>query len=386
MHNLVDELPWIPVLAKGGGTRLLTLDQTIAAAHEIEAVACDNPVETAAVWRLLCAAALRSGAADGTGRGLDTTAMRDYLRRHRHRFDLADTPAPFMQPAGCDGIPVQSASAIVPERIAGRDPVWFAPRDPGTHEAAETLPPGRAARALLATHAAGPGGLQRGPAPKGAEPATGERAPALSGPAGPASRNAVLIACTGDLADSIAAGTCAVATHSGDLPAWERPPTGPGRVRRTPTGTVDYLTWQPKRVHLTWNGAGHCDGAAVWAGDDIGKVDPFDYDPHIAIRFKTVDGKAVTEPLGSHNADPVTMADLLEADPRPEAGVRIDTARARGALAAWAEVTGQRTVTVAVYRRLLDIAAYRADWTTWLHLTTPPTTGARDDATQPVLF
>jgi CRISPR type I-E-associated protein CasA/Cse1 len=361
MHNLVNEVAWVPVTDMTGAPAELTLAQVVERSNELSFLAGQNPVEMAATMRLLCAAAIASGAA--TGADLDIDRLGSYLGEWSHRFDMADSAEPFMQ-THAPGLEPGPVAALNPARTAGGDHTWFdwrATPDIAPIDAAS------AARQLVAMQAAGTGGLQRGPKPS--------TVPSLSGPKGTLARNVAVFVVGPTLAASIAANCAGVEHPEADRPYWERPHQGLRGGKRHPDGSCDWLTWQPKRIMLTVDGAGRYDGCAIWPGDTPPKAvadDPRQIDPHVVTRVLT---KTTTGPAGSNFASPTRLQRLLETGADD-----VDGLRAHGALDSWARSHPGAPVKAWAALRCTNQASYTGDRGFWLDLTNPNVTDPQNNA------
>lgn len=106
--NLINE-PWIPCHMVTGERQTLGLREVLYRSHDIEGLDLQNPLEEAALYRLLLALVHRI--VDGpknagewkalyTAEALDWAKVTTYLEKWQHRFDLFSTAAPFFQTAG----------------------------------------------------------------------------------------------------------------------------------------------------------------------------------------------------------------------------------------------------------------------------------------------
>jgi CRISPR-associated protein Cse1 (CRISPR_cse1) len=274
MHNLLDETPWITGSTLDGSQFELPLAQVFTRAHELALITTENPMQTAAILRLMCAAAIAADAV--SGQTLDTGKIVDRLHLYRDRFELSGSPDAFMQtPIDCDepcGI-----AALDPTRASGGDHTLW---DHRTEDDPLPITPAAAARQLVALQAAGAGGLQKGPFPPGSP--TRER----SGPKGTITLLATWFAIGTTLAETIAI-NCAGVTKGepGDAPCWERPTPDSVKRPRNPTGPCDWLTWLPRRIRLYPDGAGGYDRCVIRPGfvhDDDLNILETGYDPHLA--------------------------------------------------------------------------------------------------------
>lgn len=294
--NLVDE-PWVPVRLLDGSTCELGLGDTLVRAHELAGLDIEFPTQEPALLRLLLAVCYRAlnGPVDDAAwdalwraEALPEAAFTSYLGRWRTRFDLFSPDAPFFQapglePAGKGGI--KPANKLIAHAPTGHNVPLFTPVTDAT---AQPLRPAEAARWMIERHAWGTAADKTGaagnPRVKG-----GNDTPPLGylgwigfvAPIGRTLRETLLL----NLVPRSRTGL--VATGPDDLPAWERPPSGPERVERPPSGVCDLFTWQGRRIRLfpeRYDGEILVPRVLVCAGDDVQRDAVRTVDPHTGWR------------------------------------------------------------------------------------------------------
>ncbi|WP_254897583.1 type I-E CRISPR-associated protein Cse1/CasA [Kitasatospora sp. NA04385] len=275
---------WIPVLLAGGRESELSLREVFEQAQRIRRLACELPTQEFALTRLLLAIA--HDALDGPG---DTEEWADlwedpqalhpvlpYLEEYRDRFDLLHPRTPFFQCAqlrtGKDEVfPLNRIVADVPNGNP-----FFTARFPGV----ERITFAEAARWVVHAQAYDTSGIKTGvegdPRAK-----AGKAYP--QGPAWAGNLGAVLAEGT-DLRETLLLNLIAAdhwSTVHGDLPAWRRPPAGPGAaddLALRPTGPRDLYTWQSRRIRLHADHDG-VHGVVLTYGDPLVPRNKFGTEP-----------------------------------------------------------------------------------------------------------
>ncbi|MFG2856679.1 type I-E CRISPR-associated protein Cse1/CasA [Streptomyces mirabilis] len=265
--------PWIGVLRRDGSQDVLSLSQIFAQAGDLRCITGDLATQEFALMRLLLAVA--HDAFDGPREIEDWTDLWDdpecfapvgsYLDAHRERFDLLHDTQPFLQSAGLHSAKdeVFSLNRIVADVPAG-DP-FFSSRMPDV----ERLTFAEAARWVVHVHAWDTSGIKTGMV--GDDRVKGGKVyPLGTGWAG--GLGGVFV--EGDslretlLLNLAAADTGHLDFSEDDLPAWRRPPCGPGSAGRTAAGLRDLYTWQSRRLLLHHDSDG-VHGVVLGYGDPL---------------------------------------------------------------------------------------------------------------------
>lgn len=174
MFNLLDE-PWIPALSRTGKPCTLGLLDLLDQAHTLRCIDLD-PLSETAVLRLIVAFATRAyntPDTDAWGEMMsadqfDMAPVRAYAERVHDRFELLDSPAPFMQSVAETVAVIEpwEATRLLPWRRTNAS-TTFSVETPGS------LPFDEAAIALLVHHAFDTVGIkQRDYAPGATKPTT----------------------------------------------------------------------------------------------------------------------------------------------------------------------------------------------------------------------
>jgi CRISPR system Cascade subunit CasA len=251
--NLINE-PWIPCRNRASNSlapELLSLTDTFAQAKELSEIVGDSPPVTIGLHRLLLAILHRSlGTLDvedwrqaWDAKAWDNERITRYLHEHAERFDLFDTEHPFYQ----------STATVQPQE--GKDTVakLFYQMDSNPtlfdHSMVATPPalsPARVARLLISFQSFDVSGTRK--TDKGKITVT----------ASPLVQSAVGLVRGASLFetlmlnlywDDIEFFTDFSDPSKKDKPAWERDEaTHP--ATRQPTGYLDLLTWQSRRIRL----------------------------------------------------------------------------------------------------------------------------------------
>ena len=328
--DLITE-PWLPVRMRDGRTREVGLHDAFALAHDIAGFDVEFPTQEPALLRLLlaiCYRALEGPENRDEWEGLwasptlPVERFSRYFARWRERFDLFHPAAPFfgsphLEPAGKDGI--RPASWLVAHAPADNSIPVFTPI---TRAMALTLHPSEAARWLVERHAWGTTADRTG-AKDNPQVKNGRDTPRIGhlgwigfvAPLGRTLKETLLLNlvpwCT----------TTLVTSGPDDLPAWERPPTGPTREMRPPDGTCDLFTWQGRRIRLypeDRDGELVVARVLICAGDDVLQEAIRNADPHTGWRLRKQPGGTIQYmPIKVHVGQQVWrgLASLLALEP-----------------------------------------------------------------------
>lgn len=295
--NLVDEA-WIRVRYLLGEIKELSLLDVFRNASRIATLVNDLPTQDFSILRVLLAILRRSVMQGLNGdedpvevweglwyaEDLPILQIESYLATWRHRFDLFDETAPFMQVAGMHTSKNETSAIrkIVIDLPDGEQ--FFAMR---FGSGAESLTYAEAARWLIHTHAFDTAGIKSGvvgdPAGK-----SGRNYPKGKGWAGrlggvyiqgESLRETLLLNLV--LWDSRANED--TLPPSDDFPVWEQPPKTPGNDDREPHGHADILTWQSRRV-LLFTENGRVSRVILTNGDQLESSNRQDLEPMTAWR------------------------------------------------------------------------------------------------------
>ncbi|NDO79043.1 type I-E CRISPR-associated protein Cse1/CasA [Kocuria indica] len=298
--------PWLRMRHAEGHVEEVGLLEFYDRAEQFTDLAGESDTQNQAVFRLLLAIfirALRHHALFGQEDRLADTWQKvqaaddlgalvgEYLKAWEDRFDLFDTSAPFFQAAGLHTQKEEhsDASVLVPDTGPG----LFST---STSAATKTLPAAAAARWLVYTQAYDVSGIKSGavgdPRVKG-----GKGYPIGTGWAGAIGAVQVMGPTLQDtlvLNLPVRALLAPPEEIDADLPPWEREPAdaSPRSVDEvTPTGVVDVLTWQQRRVRLFPDQEGNTVvGALICNGDKIRRANNF-MDPTTGYRYSRAQSK-----------------------------------------------------------------------------------------------
>ncbi|MEV8442118.1 type I-E CRISPR-associated protein Cse1/CasA [Actinosynnema sp. NPDC051121] len=300
--DLIDQ-PWLLARTLDGELVELSLIDVFRRAHALSGLVGDVPTQAFALTRLLLA--VLHGAVEGPrdvphwaelwdAEELPADDVRDYLERHRARFDLFGSQAPFFQVAGLRTAKgeVSELNKLIADMPNGHP--FFTSRLGGD----VSLSFAEAARWVVHCHAFDPSGIKSG-ALGDARVKSGKGYPIGTGwsgylggvlPEGPSLRHTLLL--------NLIAGDSESFTRSlvADPPIWEREPLGPAEDVLTgrPSGPVDLYTWQSRRVRLVAR-ADRVTGVLICNGDRITPQNKHDFEPHTGWRRSKAQEKKLRE-------------------------------------------------------------------------------------------
>ena len=268
------ERPWIPCLTRQGTAVPLSLRETLARAHELLNITHESPLVGVSVMRLLLAVLHRvygprnaaSWAILWRSPSFDMAALDGYFDQWRGRFDLFDAERPFYQDASCRKEQAAPVSKLMHETASGSNATLFdhsVDMSPNPVEAAE------AGLQLIAHQVFALSGTGT-PDSEVAGSKFAGRSPTAKGVIcqvrGDDLRQTLLLNLRRyDPAQEVPFG------GSEDSPAWERVESAQVR-ERIPSGWLDLLTWQSRRILLFPEGdtlAPKVRNAAVMKGEAV---------------------------------------------------------------------------------------------------------------------
>ncbi|NIA26085.1 MAG: type I-E CRISPR-associated protein Cse1/CasA [Gammaproteobacteria bacterium] len=285
-YNLIDEA-WIPVTIAARQEKV-GLAEAFQRADEIVAVGGDSPPVKVALHRLLFSVFMAAVGRDGArwverwqAHTVPANEILAYLERHRNRFDLLDTKAPFYQAPGLATLAVEhpekvkDVGILVPSVASERNKKTLFNHTTPDRPVQLTLD--ASARWLVTLQAYDLPGLKTGIG-LGAQARASAKVSPLCGaihvtPVGRTFAETLLLNCV-EVRD----------WESGnDRPAWERPPVGIEPKERAPEGTLDWLTWQSRRVLLIGDD-GRVDRVVITPGDHHAPRQRWECEPYVPFR------------------------------------------------------------------------------------------------------
>ncbi|MBW5424306.1 type I-E CRISPR-associated protein Cse1/CasA [Streptomyces sp. BG9H] len=297
---------WLPVQRLDGSMDLLSLMEVFAQARDVRRLAGDLPTQDFALLRLLLA--ILHDAVDGPAELDDWAQLWEspdpfgevpgYLDRHRNRFDLFHSDAPFYQVAGLSTAKGETASLnrLVAD-VPNGEP-FFTMRNPGVRR----LSYAEAARWLVHAHAYDPSGIKSGMVgdPRAKSGKVYPLGVGSLGNLGGIYAEGVTLHQT-LLLNLIAFDEGIVEPEDGDLPAWRHPPSvagavGADRLARGPVGLRDLYTWQSRRLRLHVDGE-QVSGVVLGYGDPLTLHAPWKREPMCSWRRSAAQEKKQGRPL-----------------------------------------------------------------------------------------
>jgi CRISPR system Cascade subunit CasA len=253
--DLIDQ-PWIPV-TDGGRSRLVSLADALAHAHEIDGLALDDPLQAVAVFRQVLLPVVLDALGAPTDSDewaerwragvLDAARIGDYLEENRPHFDLFDPDRPFAQVASLEPLSgnYSPTSLLLPSVAAQNNVPLFSAF---TDSDAPALTPAEAARALLSTHCWDTAGIKSG----AVGDSKAKQGKAMGNPTGPLGRLGVVIPLGRTLAESLVLNEPILpqGLRPADRPQWRAEPITAEWQQRPAVGLLDLLTWQARRIRL----------------------------------------------------------------------------------------------------------------------------------------
>ena len=244
--NLVEQ-PWIPCVSVSGRYESLNLRQVFEYANSISELTYSSPLVTVGLHRLLLAILYRSF--DGPGsldewhkmwrEGWDTAKLDAYLGSWRHRFDLFDSICPFYQTPYLENVKIHPVSILKEEAASGNNATLF---DHSVSDFPDPICPAEAACYVIARQAYSLGGGVSKPFNLSDSTLT---------------RGLTITIVGHNLFETLMLNlvryneNAPMSRNGDDVPTWERDNLPePDRKGSIPSGYIDYLTWQSRRIHL----------------------------------------------------------------------------------------------------------------------------------------
>jgi len=274
--NLVDE-KWIPCLMQKGPPQEMGLKEVLARAHEIREVFDPSPLVTVSLHRLMLAILHRNfGPANlAEWKALwnhgcwKAEALANYFSRWFGRFNLFDPSAPFYQQAGFAARKETPVKRLAFEFAAQNNATLF---DHSTDDDRPEIAPAVAARWTVVCHTFAP---------------SAGKSETLHTKDSPWTRGAVIVFQGDNLFQTLALNLLNglrddFPTVGDDLPAWERDGNGEPEHGLTPSGLLEYLTWQSRWLRLLPEPSGFVRNCYLAQGRAV--KEDFRSDPMLAYR------------------------------------------------------------------------------------------------------
>jgi CRISPR system Cascade subunit CasA len=303
--SLIDQ-PWLLVRQSDGTVTELSMMDTFAQAHSLAGLVGDVPTQVFAVTRLLLSVVHRAidGPRDADhwaelweGEQLPSDEMKQYLERHRSRFDLLHKETPFFQVAELHTSKndISALNKLIAD-IPNGNPFFSSRIDPDL-----SLSFAEAARWVVHCQAFDTSGIKSGAV--GDKRVKGGRGyPIGTGwsgllggiiPEGRTLKETLLLNLIASDFDFFAN------WKNTDMPAWERPPETPENVTengRAPLGPLDLYTWQSRHIRLSHDGR-RVTGVLICNGERRTPQNQQGIEPHTAWRRSKPQEQKMRVPL-----------------------------------------------------------------------------------------
>jgi len=247
--NLIRER-WICCVGLDGQVRPVGLAEALASCHEISAITDESPLVVASLHRLLLAILHRNvGPKDTEVWGelwrqgcFPADVLEAYWTRWESHFDLFHETRPFYQSATITEKDEPRTTGILEFHRSSGNNATLA--DHTTDDRPPAMTAAEAARALVTHQTFALGGTV-------GYLKTSEKDADKRASDSPSARGAVCLLRGANLFQTLLLNLAEYnpASHSKDLPCWERTPSQ-GRGERTPDGRADLFTWQSRRSRL----------------------------------------------------------------------------------------------------------------------------------------
>lgn len=287
--------PWIRVRLGSGEVTELSLTDVFERAHEIRALAGELPTQDVAVLRLLIAILRRThSGAVGAGawralwdrQRLDPAPIAAYLAEHRDRFDLLHPETPFYQVADLRTAKdeLTELSRLVADVPSGHQ--FFTTR---AGSGLTSMSFAEAARWVVHCQAYDVSGIKSGAL--GDDRVKGGKGYPI-GIAWCGWLGAIVVQ-GADLFHTMLLNCPLDPVPDEDRPVWERPPqTAATEGREWPTGPLDLLTWQSRRIRIGHDGS-HATAVLIANGDALHPRNRFDEESMTSWRYSEPQTKAL---------------------------------------------------------------------------------------------
>jgi CRISPR system Cascade subunit CasA len=249
--NLLEQ-PWIPCLTPQGTTVSLSLRDAFARAHDLRGITHESPLVAVSALRLLLAVLHRihgprnaaAWAALWRASSFDIASFDPYFDQWRNRFDLFDVERPFYQDASIPQDRAVPVSKLMHAAASGNNATLF---DHSLDGGCPAITAAEAALQLLVNQTFAIGGLIT-PDPSISNSKSAEGSPTVKG--------ALCLVRGENLFQTLLLNLRRYAPaqevpfgSAADTPAWERAESAKVR-ERVPSGWLDLLTWQSRRILL----------------------------------------------------------------------------------------------------------------------------------------
>lgn len=287
------ERPWIPVIGRAGGCRLVGLRQLFAESDQIRTIAGDLPTQTMALLRLLLAVLHRAvdGPADERAwrtlwraPTLPLADLDDYLDDYQDRFDLLHATTPFYQVAD---LRTEAGKPVGLEPLIADVPNGAPYLTSRLGTGLASIGPAEAAQWVVHSQAYDISGIKPGAAgdPRAKK---GKGYPIGVGPTGALGGVFLEGATLREtlLLNLISLDFDYLHQDPRDAPVWERPAHGPAEepeASRGPYGLLSLYTWQSRRIRL-FGDQDTITGALIANGDKLTLDNRHDLEPMTAWR------------------------------------------------------------------------------------------------------
>lgn len=279
--NLLDD-PWIGVIDGDGRPDTVSISDLFRRAHELTDIDTELPTQRVALLRMLLACAHRAfGVTDDdvweslwrVGR-FPAAGFDEYAAAVHDRFDLFGS-TPFFQVADLHS-PNTDLAKMISHAPSDRRPAFT--RANGA--ALKAMTPAEATVWLIHSHAYDVAGIHS-PAEGDPEAKSGKTYGATLGWCG------YLLSVLADGANVFETIMFNLVPSAipGDAPAWEREPDSSDYPDREPTGPLDLLTWQARRMRLLADADGQVTGVVLCKGTRIYPQNRHGLEMHSAWRF-----------------------------------------------------------------------------------------------------